>query len=282
MNNRDANKSDINNINSLISDYYETYYRVELGLKDWKNHVKLRLNEEENYCNSFIDWVEEWINYDFSNKKVLVIGCGTGGEIINFHKRKADVYGIEPNPIGIKISLIKAKLNNISEKKIIEANSESLPFSDEKFDFIYCFTVLEHVRDVKKSLYEMVRVTKPGGKIFIETPDYRQLYEGHYKLPLPMFLPKWFNKILLIILGRPTSFIESIQKVNSKKLLNIFNNLPVTALRIFRKEKKINFPPKNPVIYFTNLIQNFIYNYFHIQINQIWILHREANDKDLT
>jgi len=30
------------------------------------------------------------------------------------------------------------------------------------------------------------------------------------------------------------------------------------------------------------LIQNFIYNYFHIQINQIWILHREANDKDLT
>ena len=104
-----------------------------------------------------------------------------------------------------------------------------MPFKDGQFDFIYCFTVLEHVKNVENSISEMVRCTKSKGKIFVETPDYRQLYEGHYKLPLPMFLPIWVNKLFLKILGRPTEFISTINKINSKKnnewkILDIKNN----------------------------------------------------------
>ena len=120
----------------------------------------------------------------------------------------------------------------------------------------------------------MVRCTKSKGKIFVETPDYRQLYEGHYKLPLPMFLPIWVNKLFLKILGRPTEFISTINKINSKKLRKIFFKLPVTAIRFYRNNSNLEDLSKFDINYYVNLIQKFIKNVFGIEINQIWILHK--------
>ena len=257
-------------LNTLIKDYYENYYKTQLGLPDWQTRLELRLNEEENYCQRFIEWIEEWLDYDFSGKKVLVVGCGTGGELVNFHKRGAEVFGIEPNADALKISLEKAKLNLLSNENIIRGFAEVIPFEDEVFDFIYCSTVLEHVKDVKKSISEMIRCTRIHGRIFIETPDYRQWYEPHYKLYLPMFMPNILNKIILKLLGRPTKFLSSIQKLNSRILTNIFMEYPVIIFRVLH-----SWPSewKQPVNIKVKLMKFIIQN-FEIQRDQFWILKK--------
>jgi 2-polyprenyl-3-methyl-5-hydroxy-6-metoxy-1,4-benzoquinol methylase len=262
-------------LEELITKYYTNYYKAQLGLPDWQSRVEMRLNEEEIYCRRFIDWVEEWFDYNFTGKKVLVVGSGTGGEIMNFHRKGAIVYGIEPNEDALQICKMKAKLNNLSQDNIIKGFSEELPYPNEKFDFIYCFTVLEHVNDVNLSIREMVRCAKNKGKIFIGCPDYKQLYEGHYKLPLPMFLPKWINKIILKCLGRPSNFMDSINKINSKQLQNVFSVLPVTAIRVFRVNQEKNQIFSFSISYAAKMIQNFIKRFFGIHINQIWLLHKE-------
>jgi len=263
------------NLESELTTYYTNYYRNQLGLPDWQSRVKLRLKEEEIYCRRFIDWIEEWFNYDFTGKKVLVVGCGTGGELVILYNKGAEVYGIEPNENALKISHMKATINNMDCNKIINAFSEKLPFDDEKFDFIYCFTVLEHVKHIEESINEMVRCVKIRGKVFIETPDYRQFYEGHYKLPLPMFLPTWFNKIILKLLGRPTKFLDTINKVNSRKLKIIFSTLPVTAIKVYRNNINDASSPNSRLARFVLSIQSFVQNFFGIHINQIWFLHKD-------
>ena len=195
----------------------QNYYLNQLGLKDWKKRANLRLNEEVNFTqNENIKIFENIYGIDFSKNKVLIVGSGTGGEIINFSKKCHEVYGVETNIIAIEISNFKIDINNIKNAFVKSGESELLPFDDNSFDFVSCYTVLEHVNDVEKSIKEMIRVTKHNGKIFIETPDYRQFYDPHYKLLLPMFLPKIFIKLIQILLGRPLNFLNSLNFVSSR------------------------------------------------------------------
>jgi len=93
-----------------------------------------------------------------------------------------------------------------------------------------------------------------------------------------MFLPKWFNKIILIILGRPSEFLKTINKVNTRIMQKFFNDLPVTSFKIDKDnprklpKRKLNFS------YLSELINFMNYKLFLIHKNQIWILEKRQND----
>ncbi len=97
---------------------------------------------------------------------------------------------------------------------------EKTSFPDDEFDFVYCFTVLEHVNDISKCIDEMIRILKPGGTIYINTPNYQFPYERHYKIPFPTFFPKIFGYIFLRILNRPTKYFNKNIKYSTVKKLN--------------------------------------------------------------
>ncbi|PIN94835.1 hypothetical protein COU61_00235 [Candidatus Pacearchaeota archaeon CG10_big_fil_rev_8_21_14_0_10_35_13] len=48
----------------------------------------------------------------------------------------------------------------------------SYPFKDEEFDYVYCSHILEHVKDLFKTLREIERIIKPGGKFHIRVPHF--------------------------------------------------------------------------------------------------------------
>jgi predicted SAM-dependent methyltransferase len=58
---------------------------------------------------------------------------------------------------------------------IVADASERIPLDTNSVDEIHCIHVLEHVtRDkYKPMLREMYRVLKPGGVLYVETPDFR-------------------------------------------------------------------------------------------------------------
>ena len=47
-----------------------------------------------------------------------------------------------------------------------------LPFSDDRFDAVYCFDLLEHLDDIPSVLTEIHRVLRNGGKVLITTPHF--------------------------------------------------------------------------------------------------------------
>jgi 2-polyprenyl-3-methyl-5-hydroxy-6-metoxy-1,4-benzoquinol methylase len=220
-------------IKDRLKAYYTDYYHRQLGLPDWETRIQSRFNEEDTFAEPSIRKIESWINYDFSGKRVLIVGAGTGGEAVAFARRGAEVLGIEPNKNALELLRLRAQQNNWEPNSFVEGVAESLPFGDNGFDFVYCWTVLEHVQDVEKAVDEMIRVCKKEGTVFIQVPDYRFPYEGHYKVPLIPFAPRWIQKLLLSAMGRPTEFLSTINFLTTPGLDRIFRRKAVTCLRAF-------------------------------------------------
>ncbi len=216
----------------LIRQYYKLYYCDSLGLKDWQQRIDARLDEERNFASTAINNLEEVLQYDFSGKKVLVVGAGTGAEFVALHKKGAEVYALEPDTEAVEILKLKCLDNNISSERVVESFAENIPYPDNKFDMVYCYTVLEHVQNVEKSLLEMVRVAKVGGYVFVETPNYQMPYEPHYKILMPTFLPGILLKLYLFLRRRPTGFINTVNFISRRQILNITRHLPVVTLQI--------------------------------------------------
>lgn len=212
--------------------YYTAYYHECLGLPDWKRRVERRLQEEAVFGEPVIRNIERWIGYQFGGKRVLVVGAGTGAECVTLARRQAVVFGVEPHEHALQILHLKARLHGLDRGAFLAGVAEHLPFRDESFDFVYCYTVLEHVQDVGQSLDEMVRVCRPTGYIFIQTPDYRFPYEGHYKLPLLPLAPRWLQAVSLRVRGRPTKFLRSVNFLTGPQLDRLFAQRRLLAMRV--------------------------------------------------
>ncbi len=67
----------------------------------------------------------------------------------------------------------------ITDRPIIEADGQFLPFIDNAFDYVICSHVLEHVEDPKQLIAELTRVANRG---YIETPSEigERIYGWHY------------------------------------------------------------------------------------------------------
>lgn len=110
------------------------------------------------------------------NLKILDIGCGTGGLTL-FLTNWGKVIGIEKNQLAIKL----AKKRQL---KIIKADAQKLPFSDNKFDLVTIFDVLYHkdINDVIKVIKESYRVLKINGFFLITDSSFNFLKSNHDKI----------------------------------------------------------------------------------------------------
>jgi ubiquinone/menaquinone biosynthesis C-methylase UbiE len=219
-------------IHDLLKAYYEDYYRLQLGLRDWESRVQNRLREEQGLAEPHLVKIEQWMDLDFKGKKVLIVGAGTGAESVAFAKRGAEIYNIEPYDKAMEILLLKADLHGIPRSRFLQAGAEQIPHEDNSFDFVYCYTVIEHVQHVEKSIDEMLRVCKVGGLVYIQTPDYRFPYEAHYKTSRLPFSPKWLTALQFLLKGRSVAFLRTVNMVTAPQLDKIFMRRNVVILRV--------------------------------------------------
>lgn len=70
-----------------------------------------------------------------------------------------------------------------------------IPVPDASFDVILCTEVLEHVPCPIEALREMVRITKPGGRLFLTAPLGSGLHQEPYHF-YGGFTDHWYRKFL--------------------------------------------------------------------------------------
>lgn len=263
-------------IQTEMQDYWGALYRDQLGLANWQVKVDYRLQEEKN-AERYFQELETWFGTGpQAGDKVLVVGGGTGAEFIALSLRGCQVYAIEPDWPAVAIAHQKATHLQLHADNFLNGVGETLPFEAETFDWIWCWSVLEHVQNVEACIQEMVRVTKVGGRIFISTPDYRQFFEGHYKMAFPMFLPRWMVKLWLSLRGYSPKFLDTLQLVNSRQLANIFQTLPIVALHvIFSDEAYL----KNQSLH--SRLTRWMVKLLSIYPIQTWVLCRIAQQETI-
>lgn len=101
-------------------------------------------------------------------EEVLEVGCGTGA-LTRWLSRKTNganrIIGADISRFLLREARALALKENLEGKiEYQEGNAENLPFPDNAYDVTLSSTVMEEV-DAEKMMAEMVRVTKPGGRV---------------------------------------------------------------------------------------------------------------------
>ena len=99
-----------------------------------------------------------------NNEVILEVGCGMG---------RFTEHAISTNATVVSFDLSRAvdanyKNNKNSNLFIVQADIYNMPFRDNTFDKVFCFGVLQHTPNVKKSFFSIVSKLKLNGKIAID------------------------------------------------------------------------------------------------------------------
>ncbi len=107
-------------------------------------------------------------------KTAMVVGTGTGREVLYLAANGADVVGIDATKKYVDITADKVSKNSsaigdISRIDLFQCPAEEFEFGRERFDVIsILFGVINHIKPQKKVLVRMTESLKPDGKLVIE------------------------------------------------------------------------------------------------------------------
>ncbi len=90
-----------------------------------------------------------------------ILDCGSGDDIFGSFLRR------EGNKV-ISLDVDEKTLEQTQGTCVVSSCAE-MPFTDDYFDAIWACAIIEHVR--QETLPEMIRVTRPGGRLIAVTPN---------------------------------------------------------------------------------------------------------------
>jgi len=108
--------------------------------------------------------------------RFLDCGCGCGAYVLALVERFGlDAHGIEYEEAKVKT----AHLNPALRERVMQGDLEAIQLPSGSWDYAMLNEVLEHVPDDRKALEEIHRVLKPGGMLFIFSPNRWFPFETH-------------------------------------------------------------------------------------------------------
>ena len=123
-----------------------------------------------------------------AGESILDLAAGTGSSSVAF---KAP--GVRVVAGDFSQGMLEVGRQRHPEIEFVFADATALPFTDSSFDAVTISFGLRNVVDTGKALAEMLRVTKPGGRLVIcefsrvTVPGLRGLYEFYLRRLLPGF-----------------------------------------------------------------------------------------------
>ncbi|HOF04839.1 MAG TPA: class I SAM-dependent methyltransferase [Syntrophales bacterium] len=108
--------------------------------------------------------------------KVLDAGCGLGRHVGEVFRRE----GIDVCAVDLRwddLCRTKGLLFHMAAQKggrwaVLQSDVLALPFRDAAFDVVICSEVLEHIKEGRRAVEEIVRILKPGGELVVSVPRY--------------------------------------------------------------------------------------------------------------
>ncbi|MBA3666271.1 MAG: class I SAM-dependent methyltransferase [Sphingomonas sp.] len=157
-------------------------------------------------------------------RKVLDIGCGNGAFLSLAKGAGWQVAGVDPDPVA----------RQLAQEKVIEVRESVTDWLDqaESFDFITLSHVIEHVHDPILLLQEAYDLLRPGGGLYIDTPNIdaigHELYGTNWRgLETPRHLILFNRRSLRSILEQ-----AGFRSVRYRPRLQPFQSLSIQSRRM--------------------------------------------------
>ena len=139
------------------------------------------------------------------------VGAGTGQLVVEFSDM-CKAIGIEPHPVALQIAGGKPI-------QLVQGSVTALPLTAGRAALVTALDVLEHVEDDAGALAELLRITRPGGFIFIGVPAFQILWSdwdeslGHKR--------RYTKRALLQLVNRLDVTVQRCVYVNSAAFLPV-------------------------------------------------------------
>lgn len=181
------------------------------------------------------------------NTYAIDIGCGTGRWTKYLTEKVGFVEAIDPSNAIIAADKLLGKIENV---RLSKASTETIPFSDETFDFAMSVGVLHHIPDTQQAMKDCVKKIKKGGYFYcylyhnLETRGwwFKTLYWLSNQLrkvvcKLPSKLKRFVCDILAIVIYMPLVLwvrflvLIGLRKIAIKMPLSAYNNKSFFVIR---------------------------------------------------
>lgn len=191
------------------------------------------LNENCNNKSEFYLHLMHIATYEYAknfvkNKKVLDFGCGSGYGTELLSENAESIIGVDISKEAVNYAKKNYILPNLDFKTISE-------LTDEKFDVITSFQVIEHVPNDIEYVTKLKKLLKPGGCLLISTPDKKHRLFNYIQKPWNIFhlkeytpksleslLQKQFNKVDIFKIGSDSDLIlEEISRTKKQKIITL-------------------------------------------------------------
>jgi len=157
---------------------------IESQVRDFYNENFKRFDSSR-----FSVWkaVKKFVDDIPESSNVLDAGCGNGKNMVYMNSKNI-------NSIGIDFSQQLLQICREKSLNVLESDIRKLPFVDNEFDFVVSIAVVHHIssyEDRIKSINEMLRVCKLGGKVLISVWALEQDKDSRFNFNLGDNLVKW-------------------------------------------------------------------------------------------
>ena len=130
----------------------------EIYVKDIYNSIAKEFSDTR-----YRPWtcVEEFLGKVPQKSYIADIGCGNGKNM----KFRPDCHNF-----GCDFSKELVKICNNEDLNVVEGDILNIPYNYNNFDYTICIAVIHHLSTESKrklAINELIRITKPGGKILI-------------------------------------------------------------------------------------------------------------------
>jgi ubiquinone/menaquinone biosynthesis C-methylase UbiE len=97
--------------------------------------------------------------------RVLDAGCGSGSmsRLVALTYPRVEVIGVDVRQQYLDFARSRARAEDIRNLQFRSADVFALPFADATFDVVWTKYLLQWLKDPKRALKELRRVTRPGG-----------------------------------------------------------------------------------------------------------------------
>ena len=115
-------------------------------------------------------------------QRVLEVGCGTGvvlRDLAALVGRRGEVTGLDPSRTMLERARRLARGARGASLRLRHGTGGALPFASARFDVALAITVILHVADPLRVVKELVRVTKPGGRVGLQDQDFGLVAAAH-------------------------------------------------------------------------------------------------------
>jgi 2-polyprenyl-3-methyl-5-hydroxy-6-metoxy-1,4-benzoquinol methylase len=128
------------------------------------------------------------VSRDLVDKRVLEIGCGRGGFSCWLSGQGGPTAGIvaaDFSSTAVEKGAAFAAQRGITGVTWEVGDIQRIAHASESFDTVISCETIEHVPDPALAVRELARVLRPGGRLFLTTPNYigtTGLYRGYLRL----------------------------------------------------------------------------------------------------